>query len=157
MPAKRRIAKGRRRLDVLTLGESFELMAQCSARTRHFQSERERREAWLLHRDELLSRTASCRRRPSAWWAYDVAPEDRPRLVRTAYVRLSEEYPQPVAIRIYEHETECLIRLGLATADDLSALRRDVDFSEEEPYLSRYSPEDLARMRAALAAAVVMG
>jgi hypothetical protein len=147
MPFKRRTGKNvRRRLDQLTRGEEFELLSQCASPPRHFRDEDERLAAWELHRERLMM-MARPGRRPSAFWRYDA--EDTP-----LWLRIGDERSSGYGVLIYEHQVECLLRLGLATAADLAALRGEVDFYEQWPDLSRYMPADLERMRAALAGAV---
>lgn len=148
MPRKRRLPIARKLRDVLTMGQVQELLWGCFAEVRNFESEADRRRAWAEHGPELLARTRPGSR-PSAFWRYDVG--EGPRIVREGRIMASEKHPEGYPVKIAEHETEALARLGLATDQDLAALRQDVDFGEREPALCRYSTEDLARMRALLA------
>lgn len=143
----RKTTSTRRRRDTLTTAEDFELLAQCTAPPRHFVDEQDRRECWEEHKHELL---AACRpgRRPSAWWAYDQPPENRPKVVRVDMLTIGRrQYPH----RVRETEAECLIRTGEATPADVDELRKDLAFAISEPELCRHSAADLARWRKLLA------
>jgi hypothetical protein len=101
MPRKRRMPKTRRRRDVLTMAERHELAWGCFAPPRCFVDEGDRADNWAFHRAALL---AECRagHRPSAFWKYDVQPEDRP--------------------HGGESEVECLIRIKQASPADVAFL-----------------------------------
>jgi hypothetical protein len=75
MPRKRRIPKTRRRRDVLTHAESWELRWGCFAPPRQFADEEDRQENWRAHRDALLAAERPGEK-PSAYWRYDVPSEE---------------------------------------------------------------------------------
>lgn len=150
MPRKKRIPFVRKLANQLTMGQAQELQWACFAEPRNFESENDRRRGWEQHRAELMARTRPGSR-PSAYWRYDLG--EHPAIVREGRIMAGSRDGYPV--KVLEHETETLIRLGLANAADLAELAREVTFCERDPDLARYTAEDLARMRAALASAGV--
>ncbi len=152
MPRKKRLPFVRKLRDQLTMGQAQELLWSCFAEPRHFETEADRRRGWEQHRAELMARTRPGRR-PSAYWKYDL--ETYPAVVREARILAGAKHGDGYKVPVYEHETETLIRLGLASPADLAELAGEVAFSERDPDLSRHTAEDLARMRAALASAGV--
>jgi hypothetical protein len=63
---RKRAVKGRE----LTREQGIELWIGPGGRTSAFANNRERKEAWLLHRDEMLEEHPKCRR-PWGWWFYE--------------------------------------------------------------------------------------
>ena len=107
MPVRRRsLARVRR---PLTFAQKLDLVIGCS-RTAAFDSEAERREAWRIHRDELLqfgNRRAG--HRPAGWWLYE-SPEP---LGRPWWGVQLIDRDDPT-----ELESEQLIRMGVLDAEE---------------------------------------